>query len=797
MTVQPSGGGRLAIFTICSNNYMPFARVLFDSLSRHHPEAALFLCLADRALDRPGFYGDRCTMIEAEDLSIPDFPGFAFRYDIMEFNTALKPFMFLHLLEDRGFDAVIYLDPDIAVFAPLAGVIAALRGSASFFLTPHLCAPNEDPREPNDLTILRSGAYNLGFLGVSRSGETAALLGWWARRLLYQCINAQAEGIFVDQKFMDLIPSFAEHAVISHDTTLNVAYWNLAQRALARTGQGWTVDGAPLTFFHFSGFNPDAADRLSKHDPRFRGDLAPALAALTAHYAACLRDAGYGSVPVPPYAYGRFASGTAIHAAIRAMFRDGPPFQGGDPFAEYEAFLDEPWPGSWSGAAEAAAPGSRVTHLMQGLRHLAPPGGRDPLTPEGAARLVHWFVNDAAEALALDPALIAPAAGRLGEGRPPAAMIPTRPDAVEMTLTVTAPLAAGGVAGESARLTLETLFASGLAVEMRDGGVPTAAEEAPIRIICLSADRIAAALPGAAAAAGNVFRILVPVWDHGRVPDAALPVLGLGLVEEVWAPSRFIQSALAGCTDRPVIHMPLAIERDPVAPLPSGRLGLPEGRFTVLSFFDGQANPGGTDPAIPIRAFRLAFPGRGTACLMLALEDGPLAPERRRALEEAISDDPDILLVGGGLTRSERLSLIAACDAMLSLCSGDALGLTIARAMLLDRPVIALRHAAGGEFVTEETGYPVDYRLVPAADGSMVAEADTAHAAWIMQRLAEAPSQAAPRLAQAGAYVRRQHGGLAVAARQQARLLTLGLRPRQGFDAEKGLGFQTPKFSSD
>lgn len=45
---------RLAIFTICSNNYIPVARTFLTSARRHHPEADLFVCLADRRIDVPG-----------------------------------------------------------------------------------------------------------------------------------------------------------------------------------------------------------------------------------------------------------------------------------------------------------------------------------------------------------------------------------------------------------------------------------------------------------------------------------------------------------------------------------------------------------------------------------------------------------------------------------------------------------------------------------------------------------------------------------------------------------------------
>src|ERR1700709_2743192 len=119
---------RTAIFTICSNNYIPFARVLLESVRKHRPDADLFLCLADRKIDIAGLYSDEWTVVEAESLPIQDFAGFAFRYDIMEFNTAVKPFMFQNLLEVLGYDVALYFDPDIEILGPLDAITTRLAG---------------------------------------------------------------------------------------------------------------------------------------------------------------------------------------------------------------------------------------------------------------------------------------------------------------------------------------------------------------------------------------------------------------------------------------------------------------------------------------------------------------------------------------------------------------------------------------------------------------------------------------------------------------------------------------------
>src|ERR1700744_2755951 len=87
----------LAIFTICSNNYVSMARGFIASARRFHPEATIYLFLADAVLPAEGFCPEDFIAVSVEDLDIPDIQSFLFRYDIMELNTAIKPFMFQHV----------------------------------------------------------------------------------------------------------------------------------------------------------------------------------------------------------------------------------------------------------------------------------------------------------------------------------------------------------------------------------------------------------------------------------------------------------------------------------------------------------------------------------------------------------------------------------------------------------------------------------------------------------------------------------------------------------------------------
>src|SRR6516162_1804409 len=91
LTSRPSKG--TAIFTICANNYVSMASILLNSAKEFHPDATTYLCLADALLPDIDFYPKGSVVAPIEDLDIPDFRSFVFRYDIMEVNTAVKPFM--------------------------------------------------------------------------------------------------------------------------------------------------------------------------------------------------------------------------------------------------------------------------------------------------------------------------------------------------------------------------------------------------------------------------------------------------------------------------------------------------------------------------------------------------------------------------------------------------------------------------------------------------------------------------------------------------------------------------------
>jgi hypothetical protein len=235
----------------------------------------------------------------------------------MEFNTAIKADCFLDLLTQRSFDAAIYLDPDIQVFAPLAEVHDALAGGASAVLTPHILGPLPEGGYPSEIDILKSGVFNLGFAAFAGSPESLEFIRWWVGKLHTDCYSAPEKGLFVDQRFVDMAPAFIERLTVLRHPGYNVAYWNTASRTVVRTQGSFTVKGAPLVFFHFSGVVPGRPDVYSNHLGGRKPEVSTGILELVRDYLSALAFQQHERWAAIPYIYSRFRNGSLILPPMR------------------------------------------------------------------------------------------------------------------------------------------------------------------------------------------------------------------------------------------------------------------------------------------------------------------------------------------------------------------------------------------------------------------------------------------------------------------------------------------------
>lgn len=245
-------------FTLCSNNYLPFAISLGKSVKYFQSEAHFVIGLVDRIhpdIDYPSL-GD-FEFLPCFDLGYPEFESMLSRYNIIEFNTAVKPFYFEYLFTKYPeVDQIYYLDPDL-YFYQSPRVLDQEWAEAEILLTPNLIFTMPKP-STGEFASLRHGMYNLGFLGLKRGEESFRLIQWWKERLREHCRIDKCRGIFVDQKWMDLVPLFFKKIKSVKHPGWNMAWWNFSERTLIQTPQGYAVNRSEihLVFFHFSGYKP-------------------------------------------------------------------------------------------------------------------------------------------------------------------------------------------------------------------------------------------------------------------------------------------------------------------------------------------------------------------------------------------------------------------------------------------------------------------------------------------------------------------------------------------------------------
>ncbi|GAA4504309.1 hypothetical protein [Gluconacetobacter tumulicola] len=247
---------KVRCFTSASFSYLDRVRVLGETLHRHHPDWEFTFCLSD--IEPEGFVFNLDeepidALVRIGELGIPNLDSWMFEHDIVELCTAVKGKMLCRLLE-QGAEKIVYIDPDIAIFADLTDIERALD-THNVILTPHQLRPDtsEIAIRDNEIGSLKFGIYNLGFVAVSGRPEGRRFAEWWRDRLLSFCFDDVPNGLFTDQKWCDHVPAFFDDVLILRDPGYNVASWNLSQRPIAIDSNGVIrAADSVLRFFHFT-----------------------------------------------------------------------------------------------------------------------------------------------------------------------------------------------------------------------------------------------------------------------------------------------------------------------------------------------------------------------------------------------------------------------------------------------------------------------------------------------------------------------------------------------------------------
>lgn len=749
---------RTIYITICSCNYLAHALTLRSSFLKHHPNADFRIVVADEPDAEVRAMLDGVTFIEGRDIGIPTYFDMAYRYNIVEFNTAIKPASILYMFRTTGCDRVYYIDPDIYVLQPWTHIAELLDAGASAVVTPHITAPLEDKFDPDDFRIMRTGIYNLGFIAFRGTPQSIAFVEWWGRKMLKDCRTDLAEGIFQDQKYIDLITCFVDNVGVLRHPGYNIAYWNLPHRVVERRDGMWTANTQPIHFFHFSGVTPDNKKVFSKHQNRYPStDVLGELRDLVFEYTDKVEANAHVRFKETPYRYGFLTDGTPVTQDMRSIYaREMAPSE-----ATYTE-LFSPVFDLYNRASPRvpAFEGIPFTRMMDQVwlsrRDLQT--AFDVTTRDGQRGFLNWYVDTAAREHRVSEPCIAPirrAKARL-EGRFEEAVV--RPTGGPTGATVFGFLAAESGVGEGGRRTLAALRAVGVPSVGRlmrasafkeastvEGGFLAGPSPYPIHLFQINADNTAhlPELVGIDDLEGR-YKIGIWAWELAHFPSAWGPAFDQ--VDEVWAVSEFVAHSVRQATSKPVIvmHHPVSIG---IAMPGHDRqyFDLPSDKLVALVAFDFNSYAERKNPWAAIEVFRRVsarLPGK--AHLVIKAHGRSEDDSSRLALRAAVDGRSDVTLIDRVLTRDEMDGLQAACDIFMSLHRSEGFGLNIAECMGHGKVVIATSYSGNVDFLDTGCGAPVGFGMIPVGTdaypfsaGQWWAEPDLDEAATWLEKAVE------------------------------------------------------------
>lgn len=761
--------------TVVAQNYLPAARVLARSYLQHHPGHQFVILVIDApwsSVDDED--GVRVVGPATAGIDELDYLRMATAYSVTELATAVKPYLLRQLRAQS--DVVMYIDPDIKVFAPMPE-LAELAMEHGIVLTPHFLEPlPRDGKEPSEAVIMGTGIFNLGFVATGPGSEP--FLDFWAERLRHDAIVAPERQLFTDQRWVDQVPALFRNHVL-RDPGFNVAYWNLHEREVSKQGETYFADGTPLRFFHFSGYRPEHPWLLTYHcqrRPRILLSENADLKALCDNYGTALQANGYAeTLDAIPYGFNKMADGSKLSPTMRRMYRDAwiraevpheriskhdneiPPHafgpDGGHAFRE--------WLTSPATPGQAAAGLSRMTMAVYEARTDLQLAFPDVLGVDSAKFRAWCRASGIAEGML-------PSWGLPGEPEP------VREPVDELGVNMLGYLTAELGLGEMGRIVHDAIELAGVpivsVVEDRllsnrtnvEHQGTTGEPRFPVSLLAVNADQTKAVLGNHPGVGHHRYRIGLWAWELEDFPEWLHSAFAL--VDEVWTVSDFCRDAIAKHSTVPVKTIPVPV-RDPGEPGPA-----PTGPVQFLFAFDFNSIGQRKNPWGAVAAFQQAFEGRDDVRLVIKAINGKLHPLSAERLRVLAADDPRIELLERYLTVQELHDLYANSTAYISLHRSEGFGLTVAEAMARALPVISTDYSSTTEFFDSTVGWPIPYELVEVGKGNypyhetaVWADPDLDAAARAMREIADDPAEARRRGLAAREYILRTRSMAAAA----------------------------------
>ena len=243
--------------TIITADFIPYALTLHESLRAQDETTELNVLISDKKTEIVSLPSSKnnLTFTFAEDVCKQGVAKKVWdKYAAMDmdrFRWSMKPIFIGYLIEEHGYDKVLFSDPDIVFFDEFDFLIDNLD-AFDILLTPHWRSSDRE-KDPQNFDLLYvGGLFNGGFVGVNRGGLAA--MKWWAKACESVCEKDFSKGRYVDQTHLNLLPILFDNVKIVKHKGCNVANWNQVDcpRVLGANGEVLIEGKWPIVFIHFT-----------------------------------------------------------------------------------------------------------------------------------------------------------------------------------------------------------------------------------------------------------------------------------------------------------------------------------------------------------------------------------------------------------------------------------------------------------------------------------------------------------------------------------------------------------------
>ena len=210
---------RMTFLYFASDSFSSRAKVLTDSITKHHPEATIIHVKPNIAPDGSGYY----------------LLGMAKK----RLQKALE-------LLEQGHDQVIIIGADCELFDRLREL--RLVQMPDVTIVPHVKSPLPDRQYMAQ--IYNTGHANADLIAFQNTENSKATLRW----LISVTEDGHTPGAFYEQTWLSSLPFLFGNVRIIRDKSYNVGYWDVNQ---------FGVDN--LTMFQYSGYEKGKPELMSRY----------------------------------------------------------------------------------------------------------------------------------------------------------------------------------------------------------------------------------------------------------------------------------------------------------------------------------------------------------------------------------------------------------------------------------------------------------------------------------------------------------------------------------------------------